>query len=714
MYARSVIEKNIAQASRKLGFQLERHSLAHISEHNKKFSEMVDEEGMLKRPLTSAEEQWCINERMMSKFDFRYFVTRYAWIRGWTGQLSRFVPNVAQTICMDIWGELEEAGRAISVQQLKARQLGMSTITELAVCHRVQFYKHTNAVTASSDPLKSAKMAEMMERCWENQPWWMLPRQTKYKGGELIEFGDLDSGVSIQHGTQFSGIARGDTPTVAHLSELCDYLDPEELVDASLLRAMHESPRMFLVLESTAKGRQNWWHTTWLYSKQYWSSGMARLYPMFLPWFVGRDIYPTETWLKSRPIPEEWEPSRLTLHHAERAKNYVKTDPTLKKFLGETWEMPIEQMWWWEVNRQEYAAKKELSQFYSETPADDMEAFQSTNMSAFDTDTLTIYREGTKPPLAVFGLIGRADQIPIRLQPDRRDIDPNVPPINIRARWNSSLEPFECQFAPLRFRGYPNTDPHGKIFLWEFPEEGEVYGLGVDTGDGVGLDRSVVECFRKGTIERNDAQVCEFANPYINAFDLWPVCMAIGTLFSTQVDGAYRQAKMVIDCLKNGESTQLELRKRGWTHFHNWIRYDSKKMQASHAHKLGWFQNSWARAMMMDFLIKGIRDELIDVNSPYFVDEMADLERDETRQSLRAVFGGHDDRIMACGMMYFSMHILETRGSLASISSQRQLARESVSIDPVYQPGFQSNDDGGTFESLEQLEERLELNNGAW
>jgi hypothetical protein len=703
MYSRSVSEARIAFMSKKIGFELERHSIGDVKEQNKRLNELVGNDGRLIRPLSDPEERWCMNERLLCKLDFRYWHTRYAYIRGWDGQLTLFKPNIAQNVVMDIWAMLEEQRRAISIQELKARQLGVSTIVELAVAHRVQFYKHVNALTASSDPFKSTKMAEMMERCWENQPWWMMPRQTAYRGGELIEFGDQDSGVSIQHGNQTSGIARGDTPTVAHLSELCDFANPQDLVDASLLRAMHESRWMFLVLESTAKGRQNWWHQTWLYSKQYWASGMARLYPMFLPWFVGSDIYPTETWLHSRPIPREWDPSALTIHHAERAKAYVKSDPVLMKFLGEHWEMPPEQMWWWEVTRQEYAAKKELSQFYSETPADDMEAFQSTNVSAFDSDTLTIYRERTRNPIGVFGFVGREDIVPTRLQPDRRDIDPQLPPITVRAHWNTNADPIECQLVPLKFHGYPRLDPHGKLLIYEMPEDGEQYGIGVDTGDGVGLDRSVIEAVRKGTIERNDAQVAEFVNPYINSYDLWPLCMAVGTLYSTRLDEGYRQAKMVIDCLRNGESTQLELRKHGWGNFHQWIRYDSKNLSSQRANKIGWFQNSWARTMMMDKFIKAIRDEVFDINSPYFVDEMADLERDEYRQSLKAVFGGFDDRIMALGMVYFSLNVLEIRGAVQSVTALRMARRGGINVDPVYSAGVQANDDYRDWSTRDEL-----------
>jgi hypothetical protein len=90
--------------------------------------------------------------------------------------------------------DLEEQGRAIAIMILKARQLGMSTGTEIAVGHRPQFYPQVNATVASSDPDKSALMAKMMELCWDHMPWFLMPVRTRYKVGELIEYGRQNSG----------------------------------------------------------------------------------------------------------------------------------------------------------------------------------------------------------------------------------------------------------------------------------------------------------------------------------------------------------------------------------------------------------------------------------------------------------------------------------------------------------------------------------------
>ncbi|HVB01743.1 MAG TPA: hypothetical protein VNE42_10860, partial [Acidimicrobiales bacterium] len=572
--------------------------------------------------------------------------------------------------------------------------LGVSTLTEIAVLHRTQFYKHTNSLVASYDPDQSKKMVGMIDRAFSFEPWWLKPDKTVDRADDLREFGGLDSGISIQHGSQFTGLGRGSTPNVAHLSEVSEYIEPEELIDASLINAMHPSPKMFLVLESTAKGRKNYWHRLWEHSKANYGSGKASLYPMFLPWFVGRDIYPTTTWLDMHPIPQEFEPATLTYHHAERAKNYVRSNELLQKFLGEEWEMPVEQMWWWEVTRDEYKAKDILNKFYEEMPADDLEAFQSTNRSAFDADVLSVYRESCKPPIGVFGFKGRPDEIPMRFWPESREIDTDSPCINIKSRWSPSQPATECQLVPMRMREWPMRDPMGKLLVWEMPEDEEEYGIGIDTGDGVGLDRTTLEVIRKATVERPWGQAAEFHSPYIGASEFWPVALAVSTLYATYRQGQVRQCRVAIDCLRNGESVQFEMKKHGWWNFHPWQRYDQRRIRQSQHHREGWFSNSWSRAMMMDYVIRALKDEFIDIYSPYFVDEMGDLERDEMRQSLKATFGGHDDLFVALGQIYFSMIIMDVRSGRPPTIPMKTRNHDIVFDDPIWQPGFQATDSG--------------------
>src|SRR4051812_24297243 len=180
---------------------------------------------------------------------------------------------------MDLWAEDEAAGNAIWMQQLKARRLGVSTISELNVCHRFQFQPYANCVVASADPQKTIEMAGMIKFCLDQQPWWMLPTGTKIRHAIPIEFGEQHSTLAIEAGNQFNGVARGSSPNIVHLSELCEWQDAEDLVDGALLPSILDDPNVFGILESTASG-PGWWKRKWEQTKRDWERGTARIRPV--------------------------------------------------------------------------------------------------------------------------------------------------------------------------------------------------------------------------------------------------------------------------------------------------------------------------------------------------------------------------------------------------------------------------------------------------
>lgn len=671
------------------GFKLQRHSIDQVAQANSHLDSLVvgyeKEEAQLSRQYSIEELRWMRNERELCRCDFVYWVTRYGFIIDWIGQLVRFNPNIAQRMALDVFGSLESEGIAILIQALKARQLGITTLAELVILWKTIYFPRTNALVASSDPDKSALMASKMELCFDNQPHWMKPKLTSYHQGEYIEFANQNSAISIQHGTQMSGMARGATPTTFHLSEVCDYRNPAKLIDAALLRAVHDSPWVFGLLESTASGLDNYWHRKWLFNIEKWPERKSRLCPMFLPWYVGTDIYPTPTWLRAHPIPEGYEFSELAVKHAGRAKDYVQSgnNPLITKFLGSSWEMPPEQMYFWEVTREEYAAEKKLNDFYSELCADDIEAFQSPNRSIFDAELLASFREGRKPPVGVYGIRAPQSEIPILLQAREPDVDPNRAPIDIHCKWAPGQPAHDYQLLPLLHRGSAPFDPLGKVIIYEHPIRGATYGQGCDTGFGLGQDRSVLEGIRKGTLERNDEQVFEFASPYVNSFSLWPFALALGTYYSTPVQGQIRQCKQVIEMAANGENVQNELRKRGWRNFHLWVRYDRKKVREAQATRYGWYTLPWSRRMMMDMLLDALNNGWLDINSQWFIQEMSTLELELETQAMKisASGGAHDDRIMALGMVLFSLHALETRHADRWVTRERMERRNPH---PIY------------------------------
>ena len=692
MYSPQVTAQHIRETSKSLGRDLVLSSQEKVATYTAHFQSLLGEDKLPKRQLTREEQDWIANEQTLCTLDFRYWASRYGYIRDKGNRRVKFVPNTAQNIILDICGEMELARVAIMLQLLKARQLGMSTLFELIVAHRVQFHSHIDAVVASSDPDKSRKMTNMMLFCWSNQPWWLMPQRTKYKAGELIEYGELGSAVSIQWGNQTTGISRGATPTVAHLSELAEFEHPEELVDASLLRAMHDDPFVLLALESTASGRDNWWHKKWEYAKANHAKGMSRLRPVFLPWYVGTDLYPNRTWLRGHKVPRDYKPNQQVEDHAERAKEYVAANPMLRKYLGENWEMPIEQQWFYEVNRQEYAANGELNKWYQEMPADDLEAFQHRRMSIFGAELLAERRNSCQAPLVVLGLQGPESEIPLRLQPTEREIDrlSSFKPLVINANRVSARGTF--RLVPLKWTGTSDMDPLGKIFLYAMPEKYNDYGLGVDTAFGVGQDRTVVQVVRKATPYADAEQCAEFATDQAGAFEIWPFVLGLATLFSTIPSGGgeVKQAKVVIEMAANGEATQAELWKRGWHGFPMQQKAQVRGQVPTNrtTPQFGWKTTEGTRGPMIDFLHKALVDGWIQINSPWLVDEMGNFVRNEKKERLEAASDSHDDRLMALGIVLYSLHRPELyRGETPSWMARIQ-AEADDKVFPVWTQGY--------------------------
>ena len=680
------------------------------------------------RPLTPDEISFIQNERLLCKIDFRYWVRNYAWIKNEEDQALRFHPWSSQEIFLDIMAENELEGISIELQVLKARQLGLSRIVSLALLHRVLFFANINAVMASSTPDKTGLLANMMEFTLDRNPWWLTPREiarrsaAKGQGGVWLELAS-GAGLTLQHGSQTSGIARGTTPTAVHISELCEFeyngLGPEELIDASLLRAVHPSPRVLLILESTALGMNNWWHSTWNTSKRGWPNRRSRFRPVFLPWFVG-GLYPKQDFLRKSPVPASYQPAHWVVEHVRRAEGYVKSSDLLTKFLGAGWVMPIEQQWFYEVERAQAMEKGRLNKFLQEMPASDDEAFQSTNTSIFSTEVIITHRDRTTPPIdisepdsapCVYGLLGPDDLVPYRLQPPQTLINPNKKPIEVTCDWQSTSYPLRFTLVPMYWSGYDSDIGEDKIYIWEQPTDGEVYGVGVDTADGVEKDLTSIEGIRKGSIYGPAAQVFEFATGKLNALDATPYCMALSTLFSVrdreqsfedQIKemeqnreewigmGTRKQCRVAIECKGSGDQTQLQMRLRGWRNFHPWQRVDNKKLDPSQYNKIGVFTNSWFRDALMEYMLKMLRDMELEIRSPFFVKEMADLEANDLTAAIRAAHGATDDRFMSLGFAVISLYQWEkSRAQSLNVPPPRRLSERETRRYAKYYPSAQ-------------------------
>jgi len=673
MYHPDVIDKNLKRAESLIKA---RHSLpfkwkflesddSQWEEMTSHFKGLVGEKGRLIRNLTPEEELWRLGERTRCKLDFGYYMRRYVKILDWSSRLVSFQPNIAQRIYLNELAKAEAKGHAQMYQILKARQEGFTTIAQILISHRVLFFNNVNALTGSASEPKSKKMVQKIEGIWNELPWWLRPRMTAQESGVKMEWGDLGSGVYVQWGNQKSGIGRGDTATVAHLSELASFINPEDLVDASLVRAMHENPFAFLMLESTAEGLGNWWHRTWQTMVKMDVRGIARFKPLFFPWYVARDLYPTEGWLKRRPVEEGWEPPDYVRAHAQAAERYVEQSEMLREALGMGWRLPIEQQWFYYLEFEEARDKRQLEKFLQEMPATPDEAFQASNPSVFSIETLTKVRTevGSEVPEGAYQLGGGL-----------------VPPtfdwyrVQERGRGVRTGLKDEVYFNLDRVKldGWPDLDTDGKIYIWEWPQDGEEYGIGVDPSEGIGGDGddSVITVIKKATPWHPDEQVAEWASNRVGPHDLWMWLQALAYLYVTRKrSGGMAWPHVVVETnIGAGDACQTEIIKRGWptSSLHQDVDLTSiknaqKKLIEGTA-RLGWRTTRANRPKAISIFRKMVRDGSFIPRSPKVVEQMATLEYNLDRQRIEASVGNHDDRIIAPSILLCSWYDPEVRG----------------------------------------------------
>jgi hypothetical protein len=158
--------------------------------------------------------------------------------------------------------------------------------------------------------------------------------------------------------------------------------------------------------------------------------------------------------------------------------------------------------------------------------------------------------------------------------------------------------------------------------------------------------------------------------------DAWPLLLALGTYFSVKRQGEKRQIKIVCEVQSETDLTQLELRKRGWWNFPTWQRIDQKDMSHSGG-RYGWHTTPWSRRQIIAWLISLVRNFDIDIASPFLVEEIADLMGDEESQKIKAVHGGHDDRVLCTAFTFFSSHWKEIMDGQWTLDGARRFSEKS-------------------------------------
>lgn len=372
MYSPKIIAANAALVESTTSVKLKEYSPAEVDEWLARMKNLTEPVGKEKwkwnRNPTQAEQEFIINERMMTKLSFTYWATRYGFIRNEKGGDERIKFRESQELMLRHISEMQEAGLPIFIINLKARQIYSSTLSELILTHKVTTTSGITSLLAADIPKQSEFLFNMMQRIFDHLPFYLQPhRKYEVKGVQMF-FDQLDSNILVDSGNKKdSGVGQGKALHCGHLSELATWNDPDT-VTADLIPAILSASSIdsFWIFESTAMGKVSHWRDWWIAAKKNKFFGFR---PVFIPFYILKEKYAMDP-------PLGWGPSTRA----------IALGASLKATKGV--ELTRKQLYWWDNTYESYKEQNKLNEFFAEYASDDEEAFQLTGRSIFSIETV--------------------------------------------------------------------------------------------------------------------------------------------------------------------------------------------------------------------------------------------------------------------------------------------------------------------------------------
>lgn len=184
----------------------------------------------------------------------------------------------AQNPFVDALESQYNAGKPCRAIVLKARQLGISTVTEAAVFLWGFIHRGTNGLVMTHENRQSAELFEMTKLYWDTWPYRHY-FSLKYSTKQTLHWEETRSRLSIGTAKNIQS-GRGSTYHAVHMSEAAFYPDPESLF-LGMNQTIPDRHGSLVVIESTANGMGNWFYDMWQQAEE----GENDYIPLFFPWW---------------------------------------------------------------------------------------------------------------------------------------------------------------------------------------------------------------------------------------------------------------------------------------------------------------------------------------------------------------------------------------------------------------------------------------------
>lgn len=314
--------------------------------------------------------------------DFEYWAATCVMIRDKiSGADTRLRLNRPQRRVLALLEERRLAREPLRLIMLKARQWGGSTLILMYMawiqcCLRRNWHSlicaHVKDTSATIRAMYAKMLDHYPEELWEEDTPPEFRAFERSVNTRVIP--GRDCRVTLASSERQDAV-RGADFVMAHLSEVAFWCDSAQRSPEAFIRAVCGGVARvdcsMIVLESTANGVGNYFHSEWMRSKR----GESDKIPVFVPWHE-IDIY-------ASPV-------------ADVSALYRAMDAYERGL----WEKgcTLEQIQWYHDKRREYATHAQMA---AEFPSDDVEAFASTSRSVFARAGVEALRAGCCEPVAV-------------------------------------------------------------------------------------------------------------------------------------------------------------------------------------------------------------------------------------------------------------------------------------------------------------------------
>ncbi len=543
--------------------------------------------------------------------DFEYWARSMAIIsdKG-RGRDIPFTLNRPQRKYLQTMEELRMQQRPIDIILCKARQWGGSTLTQLYMLWIQLVHRHNwNSVICGDIEKQSSIVAGMLAKVIKNYPRWATEGKkiytSPYQGITKTRVISWSNSRYSLGSSQKPDSLRSEDISMAHLTEVGLWKStagrkPEDLVQ-SIFGSIASGPYTMKVLESTAKGVGNFFHRTWIEAVE----GRNNFTPVFIPWY-SIDLY-------SKEIDKN--------HYNSFIESMNDYEQQLFR-LGAT----LEAIAWYRDKRRELPDEWRL---FSEFPSTANEAFQSTGRRVFKISYVHNIRTTCVPPIFKGDIVANDKSI---LHEDKS-------------------EP-TCRFVPAHAGENCNEN---SLWIWLMPDcEQHIRDRYIVTVDVGGLSEKadyscIVVADRIAMLDGGVPEIVACWHGHIEHDKLaWK---------AVEIARAYDNALLVIESNTletegtEGNNFEYILNEIAGRYSNLYSRTSLQEIRQGHPRRWGFHTNSSTKPMVINFLIKAMRDQLYIERCLETTYELDLYEIKENGKEMGAVEGNHDDRVMATAIL---------------------------------------------------------------